>query len=382
MEGQELSRLLRRYLAGADEGYAAVARRAWVDCAYVYRLAKGTKCHPGRDVVIRLGIGLGLTVPDLDELLMAAGYAPLVRPGRPQGRPEGPHDEEAVRGIERGEELDSRKLSARTISDYVKAACDFLKWARAEYGIKDARMATAEMACEYLAGKHDQAGGGLGRIACALRKASLGWLGEKWDLSQGWHSDRRPENAYTTEDIAKLHGALGDARSGDPQRADHFQVMHSSGLRSREAAYLRGDAIDLERCEIRLEHGDKAKGGRPRTVRFAPEYREFYARLKSIAEDHRDGHVFQGRSGLAKRTRDALRYYCSRLDIPPERHGNHAARGYWANQVYQDEVRQGHVRPLPLRELDGDEKRWLRENISEPLGPGRVSVLKSYIEGL
>ena len=289
---------------------------------------------------------------------------------------------QAVRGIERGEKLDGRKLSARTISDYVKAACDFLKWVRAEYGIKDARRATAETACEYMSSKSAQAGGGLGRIACALRKASLGWTGEKWDVGQGWHSDRRPENAYTPEDIEKLQGALSEARRGDPQRADHFQVMYSSGLRSREAAYLRGDAVDLERCEIRLGHGDKAKCGRPRTARFAPEHREFYARLKSIAEERRDGHVFQSRSGLARRTCDALRYYRSKLGVSPERHGNHAARGYWANQIYQQGVRQGSVRPLPLCELRRDEERWLLLNISHPLGHGRTEILKSYIVGL
>lgn len=289
---------------------------------------------------------------------------------------------QAVKGIERGEKLDGRKLSGRTKSDYTRAACDFLEWARSTHGGKDARKATAEMGREYLASKRADAGGGLGRIASALRKASLGWTNEKWDLGKGWHSDRRPENAYTLGDVEKLQQALSEAKRGDPQRVDHFKVQWTSGLRSREAAYLRGGAIDLERCRIHLEHGDKAKGGRPRTARFDPEQREFYARLKSIAEGRRDGHVFQSRSGLAKRTRDALRYYCRKLGISKERHGNHAARGYWANRVYERAVRRGIVRRLPLRKLSDVEEEWLRENISKPLGHGRVDILKNYIVGL
>ncbi len=35
--------------------------------------------QPSRDTVIRLGVGLRLPLHDIDDLLMAAGYAPLVR---------------------------------------------------------------------------------------------------------------------------------------------------------------------------------------------------------------------------------------------------------------------------------------------------------------
>jgi hypothetical protein len=39
----------------------------------------GEQRHPGRDADIRLGLAIQLPIEDLDELLPAAGYAPLLR---------------------------------------------------------------------------------------------------------------------------------------------------------------------------------------------------------------------------------------------------------------------------------------------------------------
>lgn len=62
--------------------YDLVAAAAHLDAAYVYRLIKGDKSHPSSNTVIRLALALHLTVSETDELLMAAGYAPLVIPGK------------------------------------------------------------------------------------------------------------------------------------------------------------------------------------------------------------------------------------------------------------------------------------------------------------
>jgi hypothetical protein len=43
------------------------------------RVTDGRIRQPTRDAVIKLGLGLGLAVDEMDELLLAAGYAPLVR---------------------------------------------------------------------------------------------------------------------------------------------------------------------------------------------------------------------------------------------------------------------------------------------------------------
>ena len=74
-----LATLLRDHFESRDESYARIAERSWVDVAYLHRLVHGSKRNPSRDTIIKLGVGMGLTVPQLDEVLMAAGHAPLVR---------------------------------------------------------------------------------------------------------------------------------------------------------------------------------------------------------------------------------------------------------------------------------------------------------------
>jgi hypothetical protein len=68
-----------------------LADASWLDVAYIWRLirqevdplnplAGETRGkQPRRDAVIRLGLALGLPLEQMDELLLAAGYAPLVR---------------------------------------------------------------------------------------------------------------------------------------------------------------------------------------------------------------------------------------------------------------------------------------------------------------
>lgn len=62
--------------------YDVLAAAAHLDPAYVFRLIKGEKFRPSPNTIIRLALALQLTVSQTDELLMAAGYMPLVRPGK------------------------------------------------------------------------------------------------------------------------------------------------------------------------------------------------------------------------------------------------------------------------------------------------------------
>jgi hypothetical protein len=83
---------LNRHLSRSELSLTALARRSWLDISYVSRLVhlpcdplnprhggRGEKRRPSRDTVIRLGLAMQLPIEDLDELLLAAGYAPLVR---------------------------------------------------------------------------------------------------------------------------------------------------------------------------------------------------------------------------------------------------------------------------------------------------------------
>jgi hypothetical protein len=60
---------------------ADIARDAWLDTSYVSRLLSGQRLNPSRDALILLGCwGLELSVDEMDELLMAAEFRPLVLP--------------------------------------------------------------------------------------------------------------------------------------------------------------------------------------------------------------------------------------------------------------------------------------------------------------
>ncbi len=83
--GESLSDLLRkfsdklRFRKGKKQ--AEIARDAWLDESYVSRLISGERANPSRDALILLGaFGLELPVHELDEVLMAADYKPLVLP--------------------------------------------------------------------------------------------------------------------------------------------------------------------------------------------------------------------------------------------------------------------------------------------------------------
>ena len=50
-----------------------------VDVAYLHRLENNIVTRPGRNVLLRVPIGLGLNIENTNELLMVAGYIPLCR---------------------------------------------------------------------------------------------------------------------------------------------------------------------------------------------------------------------------------------------------------------------------------------------------------------
>ncbi len=90
---ESFSALLRQMLAKSGLSIRQAANRSWLDHSYLSRLVSqdwdplnpqirgspGRVRRPSRDVVLRLGLGLSLTVDETDELLLAAGYAPLVK---------------------------------------------------------------------------------------------------------------------------------------------------------------------------------------------------------------------------------------------------------------------------------------------------------------
>jgi transcriptional regulator with XRE-family HTH domain len=64
-----------------SKSQAQIARDSWLDESYVSRLLSGERTNPTRDALILLaGFGLGLSVPDTSEVLLAADYKDLILP--------------------------------------------------------------------------------------------------------------------------------------------------------------------------------------------------------------------------------------------------------------------------------------------------------------
>ena len=85
VRGESLGELLRNYADRVrrqkGKTQAQIARDAWLDESCVSRLLSGERDNPSRDALILLGSwGLELAVEEVDELLMAADYKPLVLP--------------------------------------------------------------------------------------------------------------------------------------------------------------------------------------------------------------------------------------------------------------------------------------------------------------
>jgi transcriptional regulator with XRE-family HTH domain len=76
-----ITRVLRAYRTKVHKSQADISRDSWLDESYVSRLFSGERHNPSRDALILLGgWGLQLPIEDMDEVLLAADYKPLVLP--------------------------------------------------------------------------------------------------------------------------------------------------------------------------------------------------------------------------------------------------------------------------------------------------------------
>ena len=68
---------LDTYLQRDGRSLNRIAQAALIDVAYLWRLQSGQRRNPSRDILIRLGLALRLEPEELDQLLVAADYAPI-----------------------------------------------------------------------------------------------------------------------------------------------------------------------------------------------------------------------------------------------------------------------------------------------------------------
>ena len=78
----EYSRTLKRLRSKSGKTKYKLAQYSGLDEAYVLRLGSGERQNPSRDTVMKLGLALvsdsaTVSIHDVNELLLAGGYAPL-----------------------------------------------------------------------------------------------------------------------------------------------------------------------------------------------------------------------------------------------------------------------------------------------------------------
>jgi integrase len=154
----------------------------------------------------------------------------------------------------------------------------------------------------------------------------------------GFHSQPRPV-AYTE---AQAHAIIAAIAPFDPVVARLLTLMWLTGLRVREACYLKAGDTDLEQCALSLnevDNSNRTKGGRPRLVTVKSQHRSFLEQLKRLGESNPSGHIFRDRGSLADRARMQVRKACSTLSIPCL--STHGFRKTFAVGDYQRSIKAG-----------------------------------------
>lgn len=82
----EFSAALEKLRRNAGKSRYSLAQFSGIDEAYILRLESGERQNPTRDVVLKLGLALvanspSVTLHDVNGLLLAARYAPLLSRG-------------------------------------------------------------------------------------------------------------------------------------------------------------------------------------------------------------------------------------------------------------------------------------------------------------
>jgi len=264
-----------------------------------------------------------------------------------------------------------------TMRNYVKTCSRFARWCKETHGTRDIRRITPAMAEEYIGELRDRecSGGYIGKVKAAIRKFDVAMRVKGYrsrdatpllQPGSGWHSDRRPERAYTPHQAERIIGNMRD-HAKDKQTADVAQLQRVAGLRITEAVMIRGK--DIDPCTRTVHAVKGTKGGKARVVSVDSRHRPFLEELKVRAEKNHDGHVFQGRGdrgdSLGKRTAGAVRHACERLGT--EHYSTHGFRKTWAQERYQKLREQG---------LNDHEAR---RSVAKELGHNRLDVTYSYI---
>lgn len=243
--------------------------------------------------------------------------------------------------------------SIGTMQSMVADVHEFARFIRRQWPkvseIKDVEPEMAQAFVEELI-RRERSGGRIGRVMASLRKLDracriTGVFGKDAPLLLpykidgglgGFHSELRPV-AYLQEQTDQIIEWISNV---DPISARVLQVMQKTGLRIREAVYLRAQDIDVDTCCVTLEGNvNHTKGGRPRQVHISPEEKNFLSKIKAIGEKNPTGHIFHDRGSLPDRVREKVRKACESIRIPCL--GTHGFRKTFAVQNYKNRIKTG-----------------------------------------
>lgn len=200
--------------------------------------------------------------------------------------------------------------------------------------------------------RRERSGGWIGRVCATLRKLDTACRQtgvfpldahtllpyKKEGGPGGFHSEPRSV-AYTEEQAQAI---IAHIAPSDPVAARLVTLIWVTGLRVREASYLKAGDIDLDKCAISLnveDNSNRTKGGRPRPVAIEPKHMAFLKQLKDHGEKNTSGHIFHDRSGLPDRARQRVRKACMTLNIPCL--STHGFRKTFADEDYQRNIDDG-----------------------------------------
>ncbi len=74
-----IAELLKYWRAERAFTFRQLSELSDVDGGYLNKLENNVSTRPGRNVLLRVSIGLGLDIENTNELLMVAGHIPLRR---------------------------------------------------------------------------------------------------------------------------------------------------------------------------------------------------------------------------------------------------------------------------------------------------------------
>lgn len=248
-----------------------------------------------------------------------------------------------------------RVYSFSTCKTYIKHACAFVKWAKAEHG------------CRTLADCRPYASDWIRRIqsegksAWTLKlKASA--VAKMYrcttaDLGIETPARRRADIVRSRQDVVR------DKHFSNSRNADLLMFARCTGLRRRELQQVTGRALCLRDGRLCLDVQDGTKGGRRRIAPIMGSQAE----IQAVAEMCRqaDKNAVWGRTGVP-----------GAMDV-------HACRRQYASRVYADNAR-------PLETLSRSQKYYCRGDkkgavydrralmrTSQALGHGRTNVVAS-----